>query len=576
MLLPKKLQEKMKNDKELEALIYEITNKREEYVFKYKLNYDSVMETKTITLKEYVTDYHPYLAVDEDLVQRIFERWKEAAIQSYLIDLVTGNAVKDLILIADIQEIVSEIENQLEIVDEDDSIKINALNESYDYFAEYISNGKKYLLIDGKHRDDVIEGFFFPGDRSAEDVVIFKDKQFTELLVDPNTNLPVNVVGKRFQQLPADMQMDIYNRPIIVTIIKTGDIKRLQQHFVNTNSGVQLEPMEIRICSMSDVARFVRWITNKNINPNNNSFFENVKALPNTGEKSLTKKGHMLLISNMINYYLNNVKSKIDIDFTTNSQLDKIFSYDFSLSEGDKALIADTVKAISIGGWEVYSTAAPKKTKKVSKSKSTKKLIKISWSDYVNLFILYSNAFAGKTPYLKYNKKQVQIIQSKFFCESMIDILRELEASDLYLLDNDGNILMKDENGQQVPIENEHSFKRANSVNNKENIQKKETLLLESFDKKIQSLVDSGSIILLDQVRTQSLSNKRKSALAQGKKDAFTNQKLSWGQIDSGATVNAHIESYADGHSEMVVGLAKPNSHSQKETIYTEKIKKNK
>jgi len=576
MLLPKKLQQKMKNDKELEALIYEITNKREEYVFKYKLNYDSVMETKTITLKEYVTEYHPYLAVDEDLVQRIFERWKDAAIQSYLIDLVTGNAVKDLILIADIQEIVSEIENQLENVDEDDTIKINALNESYDYFAEYISNGKKYLLIDGKHRDDVIEGFFFPGDRSAEDVVLFKHEQFRELLVDPNTDLPVNVIGKRFQQLPADMQMDIYNRPIIVTIIKTGDIKRLQQHFVNTNSGVQLEAMEIRICSMSDVARFVRWVTNKNINPNNNSFFENAKAFPNTGEKSLTKKGHMLLISNMINYYLNNVKAKIDIDFTSNSQLDKIFSYDFSLSDSDKALIADTVKAISIGGWEVYSTATPKKSKKPSKSKSTKKLIKISWSDYVNLFILYSNAFAGKTPYLKYNKKKVQIIQSKFFCESMIDILRELEASDLYLLDNDGNILMKDENGQQVPIENEHSFKRANSVNNKENIQKKETLLLESFDKKIQSLVDSGSIILLDQIRTQSLSNKRKSALAQGKKDAFTNQKLSWGQIDSGATVNAHIESYADGHSEMVVGLAKPNSHSQKETIYTEKIKKNK
>jgi hypothetical protein len=111
---------------------------------------------------------------------------------------------------------------------------------------------------------------------------------------------------------------------------------------------------------------------------------------------------------------------------------------------------------------------------------------------------------------------------------------------------------------------------------NKENTLKKEALLLEAFDKKIQSLVESGSILLLDQIRTQSLVKKRKAALAQGKKDAFTNETLSWGQIDSGATVNAHIESYADGHSEMVVGLAKPNSHSQKETIYTEKVKKQK
>jgi hypothetical protein len=574
MLVSDKLQQKMKKDKELEALIKELTESREEYVFKYKLNYNSVMETKTLTLQEYVTEYHPYLAVDEDLVQRIFERWKDIAIQSYLIDLVTGNAVKDLILIADIQEIINEIENQLDIVEDDETIKINALNESYDYFNQYILDGKKYLLIDGKHRDDVIGGFFFPGNRAAEDVVTFKHKQFTELLVDPNTNLPVNVIGKRFQQLPADMQMDIYNRPIIVTIIKTGDIKRLQQHFVNTNSGVQLEGMEIRICSMSDVARFVRFLTNKNINPNTFSFFENVKALSKTGEKSLTKKGHMLLISTMINYYLNNVKSKIDIDFTTEKQLDSIFSYDFSLSDGDKSILADVIKAISIGGWEVYSTATPKKNK--SKKKNSTKLIKISWSDYVNLFILYSNAFAGKTPYLKYNKKLIQIIQPKFFCESMIDILRELEQLDLYLLDSNGNTLMQDKDGTQIPIENEHSFKRANSVNNKENTLKKEALLLEAFDKKIQSLIDSGSIILLDQARSQSLGKKRQSALAQGKKDAFTNETLSWGQIDSGVTVNAHIESYADGHSEMVVGLAKPNSHSQKETIYTEKLKKQK
>jgi hypothetical protein len=574
MLVSDKLQQKMKKDKELEALIKELTEFREEYVFKYKLNYNSVMETKTLTLQEYVTEYHPYLAVDEDLVQRIFERWKDIAIQSYLIDLVTGNAVKDLILIADIQEIINEIENQLDIVEEDETVKINALNESYDYFNQYILDGKKYLLIDGKHRDDVIGGFFFPGNRAAEDVVTFKHKQFTELLVDPNTNLPVNVIGKRFQQLPADMQMDIYNRPIIVTIIKTGDIKRLQQHFVNTNSGVQLEGMEIRICSMSDVARFVRFLTNKNINPNTFSFFENVKALSKTGEKSLTKKGHMLLISNMINYYLNNVKSKIDIDFTTEKQLDSIFSYDFSLSDGDKSILSDVVKAISIGGWEVYSTATTKKSK--SKNKNSTKLIKISWSDYVNLFILYSNALAGKTPYLKYNKKLIQIIQPKFFCESMIDILRELEQLDLYLLDSNGNTLMQDKDGIQVPVENEHSFKRANSVNNKENTLKKEALLLEAFDKKIQSLVDSGCVILLDQTRTQSLSKKRQSALAQGKKDAFTNKTLSWGQIDSGVTVNAHVESYADGHSEMVVGLAKPNSHSQKETIYTEKVKKQK
>ena len=158
---------------------------------------------------------------------------------------------------------------------------MNALNESYNYFQQFLEDGKKYLLIDGKHRDDVIEGFFFPGTpgRTLEEKVIFTDARFADLFIDSKTNLPQNVIGKSFQQLPDALQNDIYKRPILVTIIKTGDIKRLQQHFVSTNSGLKLFPMEIRICSMSDVARFVREITNKELNPNNWLFFNEMDSL---------------------------------------------------------------------------------------------------------------------------------------------------------------------------------------------------------------------------------------------------------------------------------------------------------
>jgi hypothetical protein len=127
MTLSKTLQAKISKDKEIETYIKLLQeNQTEIFMYNYNLNYNSAMESKKMDLKTYIDDYHPYLAVDDDLVQRIFDRWLPAAIQSYLIDLVTGNAVKDLILIADIQSIVDEIEEQLENTDEDDIQKVKS------------------------------------------------------------------------------------------------------------------------------------------------------------------------------------------------------------------------------------------------------------------------------------------------------------------------------------------------------------------------------------------------------------------------------------------------------------------
>jgi hypothetical protein len=576
MTLSKTLQAKISKDKEIEKYIKLLQeNQTEIFMYNYNLNYNSAMESKKMDLKTYIDEYHPYLAVDDDLVQRIFDRWLPASIQSYLIDLVTGNAVKDLILIADIQSIVDEIEEQLENTDEDDIQKINALNESYNYFQQFLEDGKKYLLIDGKHRDDVIEGFFFPGTpgRTLEEKVIFTDARFADLFIDSKTNLPQNVIGKSFQQLPDALQNDIYKRPILVTIIKTGDIKRLQQHFVSTNSGLKLFPMEIRICSMSDVARFVREITNKELNPNNWLFFNEMDSLKGSDEKSILKKGHLLLLSNLINYYLHLVKDNSSKDFTTSDALDNLFSYDFSLSSDDKSKIKDIVKSITIGGFEVYTSDT--KSKKASKKKKTQKLIRWSWSDYVNMFILYSNALTGKTWKLNNDKKVVEILQPKLFCDSMLDIVRDLEERDYFVVDADGNIqqVFKPQTNKMVNYKNPHSFAAANSNHNKENMNKKHNMLSSEFDIRLESLIEAGVIRLIEKKRTENLKNKRISATKSGKKDAFTGAPLTWGQIDSGKTVNAHIEAHSGGGTEMVVGLSKPNAYSKTETLYSEKIK---
>jgi hypothetical protein len=57
-------------------------------------------------------------------------------------------------------------------------------------------------------------------------------------------------------------------------MITTGDIQTLQETFVTTNSGQILFPMELRICTMSPNARYIRSLTNAEMNPEIYKFFE--------------------------------------------------------------------------------------------------------------------------------------------------------------------------------------------------------------------------------------------------------------------------------------------------------------
>jgi len=548
---------------------------------KYKINPATKLKAGKMPIKHYIESVQPYVTCDEELVQRIFDPWVMKTIQSYLLDLVSGNSVKDLLLLADIEAIKSQLEYELNQWKEDnkedndgkeiqealsDNIQ-EALSENIEYFQKFIDDGFKYLLIDGKHRDEVIRRTFKPN--STKEQIEFQHEDFNDLVYNED-GIAVNMEGMTFPKLPEELQQTILSQPMLVTFIHAGGIKELQKFFVTTNSGLELFPMEVRICSMSIVSRFIRDITSGTKNPNNNKFFKAMKGLTNTGKKSLKKKGHMLLVSQMLGYYLNCVKNRTSsVDYTSDDYLDGMFEYSFNLSTKDRNIVSNVVKTISIGALEEY---------KVAKKKQKGNYVKVSWADWINNFIMVSNMLTGKTPYLKSIGKRVGEIKNyKRLFHDMTTIIRTLEGKDLLELDSKGNPIPKinrygkvtvDKKGITVYIENEHSFKRKNSNNSPKNIRSKETLLLEEIDKHFEEWDNLGILTLVESSRSQSLFKKRQTALKQNMKDVFTDEMMSWGEVDTAATANSHITAHAEGGEDMGVGDSKANLHSKTEKVY--------
>jgi hypothetical protein len=536
----------------------------------YSITPRTILKAEGMTIRKYLKDYQPYITVDEELIQRLYEPWVMKSIQSYLLDLVSGNAVKDLLLIADIESIVNQINYELQTLVEsgEDTEGQEALKENIEYFQSFIDEGKKYLLIDGKHRDEVIRRVFKANDN--EEVITFDHESFYNLIFNED-KVEQNIIGKSFGNLPDEMQHAIYKQPLLVTIIKSGSIIDLQNYFVTTNSGLQLYPMEIRIASMSVMGRFVRNVTSKIENPTNHKFFRKMSGFSNTGKKARNKKGHMLLVSQAIAYYLNRVKgdTSLSFNYTSEDYLDEMYEYKFPIPKPDRKLIETVVKTISLGALELYDNVSSKHKKG--------KYIKVSWSSWINYFIMISNMFYGNTPFLKsIGKKIGKVNNHKVFFNDLTTILRTLEGKDLYELNSEGKKLPKmDKYGvamtkknKPVYIENEHSFKRKNTNMTPKNVNDKQVLMLEEVDEYLESWDRLDVITLVEQSRSLTQFQKRQTALNQGMKDAFTGGLLTWADVDTGATSNSHTTAYSEGGSEMVVGNADSNRNSKTEKVY--------
>ena len=535
----------------------------------YTINYPTQMMPADMTIGYWVKNIQPYLTVDEDLIQRIFEAWTFAKIESYLKRLVTGNSVTSTFIIADIQSIHDILYGEYEeVMDED--VK-ESIKENIDYFKAMLDENKKYLLIDGKHRDDVIERVFAPKD--IKSIIRFpKDGGFNSLFLDNQKN-SIDVSGKAFSDLSDSLKEFILSQQISVVVITTGDIQTLQETFVTTNSGLVLYNMELRICTMSPNARYIRSLTNSETNPEIFKFFEYFGGYSKDKDQSKRAKGDLLLLTIISSYYTNVLKG-IDNpfkNFYSKEALDSLFTASKSLSKQDRNILTTAFYKLTYGALLEYKP-------------NSKYKIGISWVGFLNLAGFYLNLIMGNTPALKNKGKFVIINEGREgeLIHQLELMITELQERDRYIFDNKGNkipMTKKDTKGKDVAIldkkglpkywENEHGFIRKDRSPTVQNFKSKQDTMAIEFDKTyLSNLVDLGIITLVDTQRVMSNYQKRVTAVKQNMVDAFSGKRMSFGDVTSGRTAKAHTGKYVKGNSEQVVGSSKANLHSKSDEVF--------
>ena len=516
--------------------------------------------------------------VDDDLAQRIFVDWDDARKQSYIASLLTGTNLTSVFVLADLHSILTAIESDITSVNEqikndevdanDAENELDALNQNKEYFQSLVDNNNDYLLLDGKHRAELLDEVFNRKEFK------FNDNSFDGII--QTNGVCVNLKGRTLKNFDVSLTEFIKdNTETLMTIIRNGRIEDMQGIFVKTNSGLQLFPMELRICTMSVVARFVRFLTKNDGNPTIYSFFQSLKGLSGAGAKSLEKKGDLLLISTILAYYFNKIKDvkNPSKNFYSDVYLDKMYQYHFHMSKADESFIREVFHIIAKGSLEEY--------KKAKSAKNTK-YIGLTWADTQNITLMMMLLLLGKTNYLKSIASKVDVVKDKEpqFFRTLFEAMVAVMAEDLYDIDENGNKYQKrdkygnpitNKKGEPVYIENEHSFKRKNR-NNTEDNQEAKLMMFEEYLQRngvVETMVDDGVIILVDTKRTLTKDEKRYQAIVEQKSvDIFTNKKLSLGEIESGLTANSHIEAHSKGGSKMVVGSSKANLKSKTDTIY--------
>jgi len=538
----------------------------------------SLVKAGTLSMRKSLEDYLMKSTVDDDLAQRIFVDWDDERKQSYIEAVLQGTNLTSVFVLADLKSIITGIKTEIKLIEEqlqNDEVEkleakkvIEALNDNLEYFEE-LHLKHDYLLLDGKHRSELLQETFI------NKTFKFGDNFANYLTTNKVGVNPKGRTLKNFDESLTEYLLD--NTKTLMTVIRNGKIEDMQGIFVKTNSGLQLFPMELRICTMSVLARFVRSLTNPNDNHTISTFFNSLKGLTGKGSKSFEKKGHLLLLTYVIAYYMNNIKTNNNPTkkFYSDKYFDSMYEYSYAFPKSDKTFIREVFHILSEGSLEEYKKA---------KSNKNPKYIGLTWADTQNVVLFMMLLLSGKTNELKSLGKSVDVIKGKEqqFFRKIFNLMIKRSGTDLYELDSNGNPLpkldsrtgkpMKDKKGNPIFIENEDSFKRKNRNNNEEN-QAAKLDMLEEYSQEtkfINTLVDEKIIVLVDNKRTLSRDEKRYQAIVeQNSFDAFDDSELTLGDIDSGLTANSHVEAHVKGGSKMVVGNAKANLKSKTDTIYS-------
>lgn len=255
---------------------------------------DSIVEIKT-TRWIYELYKTQKLFFDRERLQRLLIDWLQIQSDSYKTTLFNGANYKDIIQLAEINTIVSDLKTQ--ISEENDGFEKDFLKENLDYFQDLQNKGFEYIVLDGQHRIEDIKNYF---DNllsfNPTTPIIFKLKD------SPGS---INIKGK-YEELPEEARQYLFDSiGLIVVIYKTGDLSELARIFITSNSMKTMTHHEKRILNYNPINRYLNKLCLKYTNIK--YMFANIGA-GMSGDYNLDSKGDTLFAAEMLcwindNYY---------------------------------------------------------------------------------------------------------------------------------------------------------------------------------------------------------------------------------------------------------------------------------
>ena len=476
-----------------------------------------------------------FLTSDKDIFelppsyQRWYDEWADTRVDSYILDVHDSLGVKDLFLIADIEQILKNSDPS---------------DPEYEYFQRLYDDGKRFIIIDGQHRFYTVN-YYINGYPKGEPHRIGSNRP-TDYLVD---DLNVSVNNKTFDELPIEIKEHFRSRDIVITFIEKCNLSELKGLFVKSNSGTPLTKQEKRAAANSPVASYIQdWFGPKGNVDYINMFDESLSGIQ--GDYRKVKRGYELIGAEFLDWEIHPSTMVNHDSLDTLYNVDDIQSWD----ENEKHIKGQEAKR-----WKSNMKIM------VKGMKTIKSGVKLSeFRDYyyftsvmTNPKHAYHNGFAAD---------KVKIKNEKVWCETLWKIYQELyKDENNWVLkpnepkfDAEGNVNFLPHPSTGKPMMTGGCFRGLHGTNGPEQIRLRVSMFKEEFEKNHKSdLVDTGAITYLDGGRAFTKPQKLAKLISNNMRDGLTNQRITVAQATTPGRLHGdHIERYVDGGNRSNANLA--------------------
>ncbi len=231
--------------------------------------------------------------------QRYFFPWEKGKKNSYIKGIWGGLSTKDLFLIADIKQLLNNIDP------EDDTKTTNRFKK---YLKQQIKKGFEFIVLDAQHRikllSEYINGSIWEKGDKPFRKVIGKLEIHIDLLDDLGDKLE-DVGKKEWNKLSDDVRDWYLDQPIIVGLIIKASHKRLRKLFISTNDGIPVSDQDKRNCGDTLIVEHIRDIANNTLIHDRIFTYWNKEKQKrigryNSGNFNIKKRGHELISSQLL------------------------------------------------------------------------------------------------------------------------------------------------------------------------------------------------------------------------------------------------------------------------------------